>query len=115
MISEIIPYIRQKNVPLKNALIIAFLILSTIASATDYYVSSSGSDANNGLSSSTPWKTIAKVNSAFSLMKPGDRILFKRGDVFTGQITLTVSGSALAKITFSAYGTGNAPIIQGNI
>src|SRR5665811_728715 len=113
MISEIIPYIRQKNVPLKNALIIAFLILSTIASATDYYVSSSGNDANNGISSSTPWKTIAKVNSAFSLMKPGDRILFNRGDTFYGTIIVTKSGSAGSPITIGAYGTGNNPIITG--
>lgn len=92
-----------------------FIIVNSIASATDYYVSSSGNDSNNGLSSSAPWKTIAKVNSAFSTVKPGDRILFNRGDVFTGQITLTCSGSSLAKITFSAYGTGDAPVIQGNI
>jgi uncharacterized repeat protein (TIGR02059 family) len=102
-------------VPLKNALIIILLIINTIASATDYYISSSGNDANNGLSSSTPWKTIAKINSAFSIMKPGDRILFNRGDVFTGQITLTQSGSATDKITFDAYGVGNTPVIQGNI
>jgi uncharacterized repeat protein (TIGR02059 family) len=102
-------------VPLKHALIIIFLVLNTIASATDYYISYSGNDTNNGLSSSAPWRTIAKVNSAFSIMKPGDRILFKRGDVFTGQITLTRSGSATAKIIFDAYGVGNAPVIQGNI
>ena len=100
---------------MKNVLIIIFLVFHTIASATDYYVSSSGNDANNGLSSSTPWKTIVKVNSAFSIMKPGDRILFKQGDVFTGQITLTRSGSSTANITFDAYGVGNAPVIQGNI
>src|ERR1035437_955962 len=115
LISQTIRYIRQKNVHLKKALILIFLVHNAIASATYYYISSSGNDTNNGLSSSTPWKTIAKVNSAFSNMKPGDRILFKRGDVFTGQITLTQSGSATAKITFDAYGVGNTPVIQGNI
>ena len=100
---------------MKNALVLIFFVFSTIASATDYYISSSGNDTNNGLSSSTPWKTIAKVNSAFSIIKPGDRILFNRGDVFTGQITLTCSGTSLAKIIFSAYGIGDAPVVQGNI
>ena len=113
MISQIIPYIRQKYVPLKNALIIAFLILSTIASATDYYISSSGNDANNGRSSSTPWKTIAKVNSAFSIMKPGDRILFKRGDTFYGTLKISKSGLSGSPIIIGAYGTGANPIITG--
>ena len=99
--------------PLKKALIIIFLVLNTIASATDYYISSSGNDANNGLSSSTPWKTIAKVNSAFSTFLPGDRILFKRGDTFSGTITITRSGSPGNPIIISAYGTGAYPVISG--
>ena len=113
MISQIKLYISQKNVPLKSALIIVFLILSSIASATDYYISSAGNDTNNGLSSTTPWKTIAKVNSSFSLMKPGDRILFNRGDTFYGTLTVTKSGSAGNPITIGAYGTGTGPIITG--
>src|SRR5659263_124893 len=98
---------------MKNTLIILFFIFSTIASATDYYISSSGNDTNNGLSSSTPWKTIGKVNSAFSIMKPGDRILFNRGDTFYGTITVTKSGSAGSPIVISAYGSGVNPIITG--
>jgi uncharacterized repeat protein (TIGR02059 family) len=113
MISQIIRHIRQKNVPLKNALIIAFLIFSTIASATDYYISSSGNDTNNGLSSSTPWKTITKVNSAFSILNPGDRILFKRGDTFYGTLKISKSGLAGSPIVIGAYGTGDNPIITG--
>ncbi len=100
---------------MKNVLIIIFLVFNTIATATDYYMSSSGYDTNNGLSSSTPWKTITKLNTAFPTMKPGDRILFKRGDVFTGQINLTRSGSSAANIIFDAFGVGNTPVIQGNI
>jgi uncharacterized repeat protein (TIGR02059 family) len=113
VISQIKLYIRQKNVPLKNVLIIVFLFLSSIASATDYYISSAGNDTNNGLSSTTPWKTIAKVNSSFSIMKPGDRILFNRGDSFYGTITVTEPGSAGNPITIGAYGTGTGPIITG--
>jgi uncharacterized repeat protein (TIGR02059 family) len=89
------------------------LIFNTIASATDYYISSSGNDSNNGLSSSTPWKTITKVNSSFSTLKPGDRILFKKGDTFYGTLIITASGSAANPITIGAYGTGNNPIITG--
>jgi uncharacterized repeat protein (TIGR02059 family) len=113
VISQIIHNIRQKNVPLKNAFIILLLFFNTIASATDYYISSSGNDSNNGLSSSTAWKTITKVNTIFSTFKPGDRILFKRGDTFYGTINVNASGSAGNPITIGAYGTGANPIITG--
>ncbi len=82
--------------------------VSIIASATDYYVSSSGSDSANGLSSSTPWQTISKVNSVFSSLSPGDRILFKRGDVFYGSLKLSRSGSSGSPITIGAFGTGKS-------
>jgi len=113
MVSQIIHYIRQKKVLLKNTLILLFLVFNAIASATDYYISSSGNDLNNGLSSSTPWKTITKVNAAFSILKPGDRILFNRGDTFYGTITITKSGIAGNPITIGAYGTGANPVITG--
>jgi parallel beta-helix repeat protein len=103
----------SKNVLLKNVLIIAFLILNAIASATDYYISSSGNDSNNGLSASTPWQTIAKVNAAFPTLIPGDRILFNRGDTFYGTIIVTKSGAAGSPITIGAYGTGEKPVITG--
>jgi len=98
---------------LKNALIIIFLLFTTIASATDYYISSSGNDTNNGLTSSAAWQTIAKVNSTFSTIKPGDKILFNRGDTFYGTLIVTASGSAGNPITIGAYGTGDTPIITG--
>ena len=112
MISQIIPYIRQKKLPLKNALILAFLILSTIATATDYYISSSGNDANNGISSSTPWKTIAKINA--SSFSPGDTLFFNKGDSWREQLTVPSSGSAGSYIVFSSYGTGLAHKILGS-
>src|SRR5580658_8859044 len=51
--------------------IITFLIWSSLASATTYYVSSStGNDSNSGTSSSTAWQTIAHVNG--QSFQPGD-------------------------------------------
>ena len=87
--------------------------VSIIASATDYYVSSSGNDLANGLSTSTPWKTITKVNSEFARLLPGDRILFNRGDIFAGTIVISRSGSSGNPITISAYGNGVTPVISG--
>jgi hypothetical protein len=87
------------------------------ASATNYYFSSSSGDDNRtsaqAQSSATPWKTLSKLNSIFSILKGGDIIYFKRGDVFYGSITPSKSGSSGLPITFDAYGTGNKPIITG--
>jgi uncharacterized repeat protein (TIGR02059 family) len=97
---------------LKNVLIIIFLVFNTIASATDYYISSSGKDTNNGLSSSAPWKTIAKVNA--SSFSPGDTIFFNKGDTWREPLTVSSSGSESAYITFASYGAGSAPKILGS-
>lgn len=85
---------------------------------TTYYVSATGSDSNNGKSESAAWKTITKVESVCNAgtILPGDKILFKRGDSFTGKVIIgsiwgkkAKSGTAASPITFSAYGTGAKP------
>lgn len=78
-----------------------------------YYVSATkGSDLNSGLSEKTPWKTLEKVSQADIL--PGDSILFKSGDVFIGQLAPGYSGKESAPITFSSYGKGSKPVINGS-
>src|SRR5215467_1036359 len=50
-----------------------------------YYVDSiQGKDQSAGMSPATAWKALAKVNS--TTFAPGDRILFKSGDKWTGQL-----------------------------
>ena len=98
---------------MRRILTLAFIALNLTVSATDYYVSSSGSDAANGLSESTPWKSISKVNSAFSYLEAGDRILFKRGDTFYGSLTVTASGVAGNPVIIGAYGSGSNPVLTG--
>ena len=49
-------------------------------------MSAAGNDANDGRSEATPWKTIGKVNSSF--WAPGDRIRFRAGDKFDGNVWL---------------------------
>ncbi len=77
---------------------------------TIYYVSSAGSDSNNGLSPSTPWQTITHVNA--HTFVPGDTILFNGGNTFSGAIYLppTAGTSSVTPITFGSYGTGQATI-----
>jgi len=89
------------------------LALSYIASATDYFVKNGGNDLNTGTSDATAWATIEKVNSAFASLKPGDRILFRRGDTFFGKLTISRSGASGSPITIGAYGTGDKPVITG--
>lgn len=84
------------------------------AAATDYYVSATGNDANNGTSTATPWRTVARVNQATYTYQPGDRILFQRGGTYRGEIIGGMSGTAAGYITIGAYGTGDAPIIKGS-
>ncbi|MFA5147286.1 MAG: Ig-like domain-containing protein [Candidatus Omnitrophota bacterium] len=81
------------------------------APARTYYVdATSGDDANDGLSEETPWKTIAKVNSASFV--PGDSILFKRGEVWRESLDITSGGDETAYVTFGAYGSGEKPLFQ---
>jgi P2-related tail formation protein len=89
---------------------IIILICST-AVATNYYISPVGNDNNNGTSPTTPWKTIAKINSR--TFSAGDVIMFQRGGVWRETLSPLSSGSASGQISFSAYGTGAKPVING--
>ncbi len=96
-------------------LVISSLMITPVmadASSATYYVDPSGNDSNNGISASTPWKTLDKVNS--TTFQPGDTILFKAGGTWTGTLHPLGSGSSSAQITIDMYGTGNKPIIAGN-
>ncbi|MEO6003435.1 MAG: discoidin domain-containing protein [Opitutus sp.] len=79
------------------------------ARATVYYIDTAGSNANNGTSTSTPWKDFTNVN-AMSL-SPGDQVLLKRGGVWNGWLQIHGSGAAGSFITIGAYGSGNRPRI----
>jgi hypothetical protein len=90
-------------------LLILFLGLQKISMAqTSYYISSAGSDQNSGLSESLPWRTLEKLNSQMAGFNTGDKIRFKRGETFYGNLQVTKSGLQLG-----AYGTGDKPILCG--
>jgi len=96
----------------KSVAFILLLAASLQANATDYYIAANGNDHNNGTSSKSPFKTIAKLNTI--VLKPGDKILFKRGDTFRGQLNIKQSGTASKPITITSYGNGALPIISGS-
>lgn len=75
-----------------------------------FYVSNLGSDDNDGLSENSPIKSLSKINTL--VLQPGDSVLFRKGDTFTGTINLNeLAGEDDNPITFSSYGEGNMPIL----
>jgi hypothetical protein len=89
------------------------LIIAEAAYCEKYYVDAVNGDNNNsGISATSAWKTLDKVsNSSF---KPGDKILFRAGQVFKG--TLIVSSGAIGKpLIYESYGSGNPAVIQQRV
>ena len=91
-------------------------IANTVLANNYYFSSSSGSDSYTNAqaqNAATPWKTLTKLNTILANLQPSDTIFFKRGDVFKGSIKITQSGVVGNPIVFSAYGSGDKPIISG--
>jgi len=78
-------------------------------SGTTYYISNDGNDNNDGKSTSTPIKTIAKLK--LLSLNSGDIVLFRRGDTFRTNEEISVNSG----VTYSAYGTGAKPKIYGSV
>ena len=104
--TETLEYINEKTELYKNNVLNSENMSISGITGTKYYVSPNGSDSNNGTSPYYPWKSIAKVNA--TTLKSGDAVLFERGGEYRGKITAT------AGVTYSAYGTGAKPIINGS-
>ncbi|MFB6454736.1 DNRLRE domain-containing protein [Chitinophaga sp. Hz27] len=81
------------------------------AVGTVYYVDPAGNDTSAGTSSTTAWKTIAKVNSM--TFSPGDQILFKSAGVWNDTLHPKGSGTAGAPIVIDKYGGSSLPVING--
>ncbi|MGH2646985.1 MAG: right-handed parallel beta-helix repeat-containing protein [Ginsengibacter sp.] len=81
--------------------------------AKNYHFSTSQGNDNRTFEQaqrqSTPWKSLEKLNAIMVILKPGDSVLFKRGDVFVGTIKIRNSGSESKPIVFASYGNKNRP------
>jgi hypothetical protein len=79
--------------------------------ANVYYVDNqNGSDNNDGKSVNTPWKTTGQINSI--VFQPGDKILFKRDQLFPGDLHLKGNGTESLPVMVSSYGAGKRPVIS---
>jgi hypothetical protein len=78
---------------------------------TPYYVDSEqGNDQNDGTAPEKAWKSLERVNG--TIYAPGDKILFKAGGRFPGQLAPQGSGKEGAPIVMDVYGAGNKPVIE---
>ncbi|HTR27227.1 MAG TPA: choice-of-anchor Q domain-containing protein [Terriglobales bacterium] len=87
----------------------SILLLTASSLATNYYVSTSGNNSNNGLTPSTAWRNI---QYAADHVQAGDTVNIL-GGVYNELVNIAVSGSVDAGyITFQNY-SGQAAIIDG--
>lgn len=78
---------------------------STESTHVFFVDSNQGNDSNDGLTVSTPWKTLSKVES--NKFVPGDTVKFKRGSSFNTALTIKNSGAQGKYIVLTAYGDAN--------
>ena len=91
------------------AILLSFSVCA--ANAEDYFVDAEhGDDSNSGRSEQKAWATLWKVKNED--YKPGDRILFRAGTKYHGQLVLKDSGKAGKPIVVSSYGEGAKPHIE---
>ena len=70
--------------------VILSLLLGPAGCMRDYHISGAGDDANPG-TQAKPWRTVEKVNEMD--FEPGDIILFKGGEEFSGTVILDENDS----------------------
>jgi hypothetical protein len=80
---------------------------------TTYFVSSAGSDSNNGTTTGTPWQTITKVNAG--VYNGGDTISFAGGQSFTGGIVMGSSGATVAQTWNPSQINSDITLSNGNL
>jgi len=85
------------------AAVVFFMLLSAcigVTSATDYYVSLSGSDGNSGLTEATAWR---HIYYAATRAQAGDTVHIKGGNYGHEHVVMQYSGTSGNYITFEGY------------
>lgn len=111
---------RPVRVPLPAVLMTALALLTTGMTASGaeaetgraFHVAANGDDNADGLTPGSAWRSLRKINGAE--LKPGDRVLFRRGDEWRGQL-VPKSGREGAPVTYAAFGTGEKPLLLGSV
>jgi uncharacterized repeat protein (TIGR02059 family) len=90
---------------MKNALILIFLLLSSVVGATTFYIDPAGNNSNNG-SAGSPWKTLSYACS--KVTTSGDIIHVNAG-------TYPETAQSILAVGVSIEGAGNTSIIRSSI
>lgn len=119
-------FVVEVGATMKRYLVVLLLLLARQVWGATYYVDSSCTDTNIGSAivdgtaydpvtpactggSASYYVTISDlVQKSFAA---GDTILFRRGQIWKGNLWVTSSGSAGSPITWGAFGSGDKPII----
>lgn len=91
--------------------VVIFMMVVLSAQGKNYYFSNKGDDSKSGYSPAFAWKSISKLEKI--KLGASDSVLFRRSDIFCGEIVVRQSGKTKKPIVFSAYGKGDLPIITG--
>ncbi|MEV4167608.1 discoidin domain-containing protein [Nonomuraea dietziae] len=79
---------------------------------TTYYVDAeSGDDSASGTGEASAWKSLARAGRL--TLGPGDRLLFRAGQRWSGQLTVQGAGQPGRPALVGSYGTGARPVIDG--
>jgi len=90
---------------MKQAITIISIFFSIIiqAQTATYYIATDGDDTNDGLTISTPWKTMSYAASTASPVAAGDLVYIKAGNYGAEFVQFQKSGTASMPIVFEGY------------
>lgn len=84
---------------------------SNAKSGRNYYVDAmQGSDAADGLSERSAWKSLDKLKDI--KLRAGDSLLFRRGTTLEGVLELSAKGEINKRVIIDAYGIGRKPCLK---
>lgn len=100
---------------IRRCLLVLLTLLTAQVHAATYYLDSRlGNDNNDGLKQTSAWASLDRVNA--TTFAPGDRILFKAGTVYAGQLRPQGSGAIVEGIVrpieVGVWGDGPRPRIE---
>lgn len=89
-----------------------FFMTGVLSAQTTYYVDAvTGNDHNRGTSPVAAWRSLLQVNK--QKFVAGDHLLFRAGQTWEGQLTISAKGSLEALIVVDKYDLGENPQIKG--
>ena len=87
-----------------------FCLLHAVA-ATYHVDAGSGNDSHDGSTPASAWRSLERVNA--QVFQPGDRVLFRSGTRYEGQLRPQGSGAEGNPIRIDRFGEGPLPRIDG--